>query len=115
MTQLSPDAPQYCPLYWTGHPETEIPEVCESTCSALWDKARRDNVTNGPYDTYTATMPDDSDCQHEQCDVENALDSIKKLGQFTREYTIVDAWTCGSDLGEQGYLFICPLSGQTDL
>lgn len=101
---------EFCPLRKNGIPELEIPEVCDMTCSALWDQALREDQTNGEYDYYGPTiMLHDADCKHNTCDVQFSDSAVKSLGKFTREYTIVDEYECGVQLGEQNYAFTCPL------
>lgn len=100
---------EFCPLRSIGRPELDIPAVCSETCTALWEQALRDDQTSGEYDHYTQTMPEDTDCKHNTCDVQFSDSAVKSLGKFTREYTIVDEFECGVQLGEQNYAFTCPL------
>ena len=97
-----------CPLFNIGRPAMKIPDQCRETCDALFDAAVAEHRTSGDYDYY-APFSLDTDCNHEKCDVDYSHASVKSLGMFTREYTIVDAYSCGSELGEQGYAFTCPL------
>ncbi|MEO8105077.1 MAG: hypothetical protein ABI602_01945 [Candidatus Saccharibacteria bacterium] len=81
--------------------------ACAPTCQQLWEQAVARGVSPDGYDEYE-TGAERGECSHWQA--EFSADALHVVDTHLRRYVIVDACSdCGADVGEQSFLFRCPL------
>ena len=103
--------PEFCTLRLQGADFDTAP--CSQICEGLWDAATENDIPiwesyDGP--TMEIESPDDaaSRCQHQYLEYGRA--TLRAIGEHDRYYVIVDqCMRCGSEVGDQGYAFKCPL------